>query len=138
MTIVATVSTKELKRVAAEAYEGKTLKVILCNVGLTNYNEESTIANGLTVELPNTYGYTAFTGTIGTGSYDSVTGRYQLPVIDAAFAANNGAFTYDRVILYINDGIATYPHSVITESPSVILQDGQTQTYRINLNTDTF
>lgn len=138
MTIIANISTKELKRVAAEAYEGKTLAVILCNVGLTNYSEESTIVNWQSVELANTNGYAAFSQTIGVGTYDSVNGRYQLPVIDAAFTADGGALNYDRVVLYIDDGIATYPHSIIVESPNIILQDGQTQTYRIDLNTDTF
>lgn len=138
MTITTNISTKELKRVAAEAYEGKTLAVMLCNVNLTGYTEENTIAEWQTVERSSSYGYVRFTQTIGVGSYDSVAGRYQLPVIDAAFTANGGPLTYDRVVLYISDGIATYPHSVIVESPNIILQDGQTQTYRIDLNTDTF
>lgn len=138
MTVLANISTKELKRVAQESYEGKTLKVILANVGLTSYDEESTIADWESVELPNSSGYSAFSSVIGVGTYDSVEGRYALPVIDAAFTATGGALDYDRVVLYIDDGVWTYVHSIIIESPNIILQDGQTQTYRIDLNTDSF
>jgi hypothetical protein len=133
MALVAAISRKELERVAALAYEGETLKVMLCSVGVTGYNSENTVANWQTVEKSGN-GYVRYSELIGTGTYDSVDGRYELPTIDAEFTATGAGYTYDRIVLYI-DG-ATYPHSVLTEDPNIALSPGQTQTYRIDLNTN--
>lgn len=132
MAISTTISTKELQRVAVAAYEGATLKVMLCSVGTTGYTAESTVANWQSVEASGN-GYVRYSEVIGAGSYNSTNGRYELPSIDAEFNAT-GTFSYDRVVLYIQG--ATYPHSVIEESPNIVLSAGQTQTYRLNLNTD--
>ena len=79
-------------------------------------------------------GYVRYSTTVGAGSYSASNARYELPTIDAAFTATGTGYSYDRVVLYI-DG-ATYPHSVITETPNIVLAAGQTQTYRLNLNCD--
>ena len=132
MAITTTISTKELERVAALAYEGETLKVMLCSVALTGYTAQSTVANWQSVEASGN-GYVRYSEVIGTGSYNATSGKYELPTIDADFTAT-GAYSYDTVVLYI-DG-ATYPHSIITENPNIVLSASQTQTYRLNLNTD--
>lgn len=132
MAITTTISTKELERIAALAYEGETLKVMLCSVGLTGYTAQSTVANWQSVEASGN-GYVRYSEVIGTGSYNSTSGKYELPAIDADFTATS-SYSYDTVVLYI-DG-ATYPHSIITENPNIVLSTGQTQTYRLNLNTD--
>ena len=128
-----TLSTKELKRAAAAAYEGKAIRVMLCNVGNTGYTAESTVANWQSVELSGN-GYSRFSGTVGTGSYDGTAAAYVMPNIDAAFSASGSSFTYDTVVVYFNG--ETYPHSIIAESPNIVLSAGQTQTYRISLKTD--
>lgn len=133
MAITTTISSKELQRVAAAAYETKTLKVMLCSVGVTGYTAESTVANWQSVEKSGS-GYVRYSQVIAAGSYSSGNGNYALPTIDAAFTASGSGYSYDRVVLYI-DG-ATYPHSVLAESPNVVLAAGQTQTYRLNLTTD--
>lgn len=133
MALTVTLSTKELQRVAYEAYEGNTLKVMLCAVGATGYTAESTVANWQSVELSGN-GYARASTTIGTGSYNGTTARYELPSYDAVFTASGGTLSYDRIVAYING--ATYPISVLTEDPNIILADGQSQTYRISLNTD--
>ena len=133
MALTVSLSTKELERVTALAYETKTLKVMLCNVGATGYTSASTVTNWQSVEVSGN-GYARASTTINAGSYNSTTARYELPVYDAVFTASGVGFTYDRIVIYI-DG-ATYPHSVITENPNIALSPGQTQTYRINLNTD--
>lgn len=133
MAQTVTISTKELARLAAEAYESKTLKVMLCTVGASGYTAESTVANWQSVEKSGN-GYLRFTTTIGTGSYNAGNGAYLLPLIDASFTASGVGYTYDTVVTYI-DG-ATHPHSVITESPAIALSPGQTQLYRISLRTD--
>jgi hypothetical protein len=133
MALTASISQKELERVAALAYEGETLKVMLCSIGATGYTAQSTVANWQTVEKSGN-GYVRYSEVIGTGSYDAVDGRYELPTIDAEFTATGAGFTYDRVVLYI-DG-ATYPHSVLAEDPNIVMSAGQTQTYRLDLNTN--
>lgn len=132
MALSATLSPKELQRIAAQCYEGETLKVMLCSVGLTGYDFNSTVANWQSVEVV-AGGYARFSATIGTGSYDISTQKYVLPLIDAVFNCS-APYTFDRIVLYI-DG-ETYVHSVLTESPNIALQAGQTTTYRLNLSTD--
>jgi hypothetical protein len=133
MAITTTISTKELERQAALVFEGETLKVMLCQVGLTGYTAESTVANWQSVEVSGN-GYVRYSEVIGTGSYSGTAGAYLLPTIDAEFTATGAGYSYDRVVLYI-DG-ATYPHSVIAEDPNITLLAGQTQTYRLDISQD--
>lgn len=128
-----TLSQKELKRAAAAAYEGKAIRVMLCNVGTSGNTAESTVAAWQAVEVSGN-GYTRFSGTVGTGSYDGTAAAYVLPNIDAAFTATGSGFTYDTVVVYFNG--ETYCHSITVESPNVVLSAGQTQTYRISLRAD--
>jgi hypothetical protein len=128
-----TISQKELQRVAALAYEGETLKVMLCSVGATGYTAQSTVANWQSVEKSGN-GYSRFTATIATGSYNGTAAAYVMPDIDAAFTATSTGYSYDTVVIYING--ETYLHSIIVESPNVTLVAGQTQTYRISLRQD--
>ena len=134
MALTTTISTKELERVAALAYEGETLKVMLCQVALTGYTAENTVVQWQTTELASANGYVRYSEVIGTGSYSGTDGRYNLPAIDAEFVATGAGYTYDRIVVYV-DG-ATYPHSVIVEDPNIVLSPGQTQTYRLSLITD--
>lgn len=133
MALTTTISQKELKRVADLAYEGETIKVMLCSVGATGYNAESTVANWQSVEKSGN-GYVRFSQVIATGSYDVSDARYEIPNIDAAFTATGAGYSYDRIIIYI-DG-QTYIHSMIVENPNITLAAGQTQTYRIALATN--
>lgn len=133
MALTAVISQKELERVAGLAYEGETLKVMLCTVGISGFTAESTVANWQTVEQSGG-GYVRYSEVIGTGSYSSTQSKYLLPVIDAVFTATGAGYTFNTVVVYING--ALYPYAVITEDPSIIILDGQTQTYRITLNTD--
>lgn len=132
MAVSTVISQKELERVAALAYEGETIKVLLAQVGTSGYTAQSTVANWQSVELSGN-GYVRYSEVIGTGVYNASTGRYELPVIDAEFTAS-APYSYDTIVVYL-DG-ATYPHSIITESPNIALAAGQTQTYRITLIAD--
>lgn len=133
MATTATISQRELKRLAALGYEGETLKVMLCEVGESGFTTESTVANWQSVEIIGN-GYVRYSAVIGTGTYSGVTASYNMPAIDAAFTATDDGYSYDRVIAYI-DG-ETYIHSVIAEDPNITLAPGQSQTYRIELATD--
>jgi hypothetical protein len=127
MAQTVTVSIRELKRQMVEAFEGKTVNVMLCNVGATGYDEESTVANWQSAEVSGN-GYTRFSDTLGTSSYNGTTGRHELPAVVAEFGST-GTINYDRVIIYFTG--ETYIHSMIVENPNVIIASGQTQSYEI-------
>jgi hypothetical protein len=133
MAINVSISQKELERVAALAYEGETVKVMLCSVGATGYTAQNTVVNWQSVEKSGN-GYVRFSQVIATGAYNATDARYKMPDIDAAFTSTGAGYLYDRIVIYV-DG-ATYVHSVITEDPNIALAAGQTVTYRINLSTD--
>jgi hypothetical protein len=132
MAQTTTISQKELERVAALAYEGETLKVMLCtNSG--SLTAQSTVAAWQAVEQSGN-GYVRYSEVVGTGAWNGTAAAYVMPDIDAAFTATGAGYSYDTVVLYI-DG-ATYPHSIIVESPNITLSAGQTQTYRLSLRQD--
>jgi hypothetical protein len=133
MALTTAISQKELERVASLAYEGETLKVMLCSVGVSGFTAESTVANWQSVEQSGN-GYVRYSEVIATGAYDATDARYEIPAIDADFTATGAGYTYDRIIIYI-DG-ATYIHSLIVEDPNIALAASQTQTYRVTLTTD--
>ena len=133
MAITTTISQKELARVANLAYEGETIKVMLCSVGASGFTAESTVANWQSVEKSGN-GYVRFSQVIATGAYDATDARYEMPAIDASFTATGAGYTYDRIVCYI-DG-AAYIHSLITENPNIALAAGQTQVYRVTLVCD--
>lgn len=133
MAATTLISQKELKRQAALAFEGKTINVMLCQVGVTGYGAESLVSDWQTVEISGN-GYSRYSEIVLEGSYNSGSGSYVLPVIDAVFTASVAGYDYDRVVIYF-DG-ESYPHSIIIEDPNVLLVSGQTQTYRLTLIQD--
>lgn len=126
------ISPNELTRVGSLAYGGQTIKVMLCNVGLTGYDSDSTVADWQTVELSDS-GYVRYSQAIPAGSYDIGAAAFVIPNIDASFTSTLGS-SFDRVVIYI-DG-ETYIHSVISESPNISIAAGQTITYRLSLRSD--
>lgn len=130
MALISVISQKELKRQASLCFEGETLKVMLCLLGANTFTTESTVANWQSCEVSGN-GYVRYSTTIGTGAYDTVTGSYKLPDIDAAYTATGAGYSFDRIVLYI-DG-ETYVHSVLEENPNITLSAGQVQTYRLSL-----
>jgi hypothetical protein len=132
MALTSTISTKELQRQAAAAFEGKTYTVFLAtNTG--SLTAESTAALWLAEEVSGG-GYAAVTGTIGTGSYSTGNARYELPAINATFTATSPGFTYDTVCVRI--GTETYLHSILVESPNIAMAAGQSKTYSITFAQD--
>lgn len=132
MALVTTISTKELQRQAVEAFEGKAYTVFLAN-NTGSLTAESTASAWLSAEVASA-GYSAVTGTIGTGSYSTGNARYELPVIEAAFTAGVGGLSFDTVCIRI--GSETYLHSILVESSGVALAEGQTKTYLLTLAQD--
>lgn len=133
MALTTSVSVKELERIASLAYEGETIKIMLCSVGTTGLTSASTVASWIATEQAGN-GYVRFSVVLGTGAYDVTDGRYNLPSINAVFSATGAGYIYDKIVIYVEG--SAYPHSVITEDPNIVLLAGQTQTYRITLASD--
>lgn len=133
MALTTTISQKELERQAALCFEGETLKVMLCSPNVTGLTAETPVATWQTHEISGN-GYVRFSTVISAGSYVALNGSYDIPEITASFTATSVGYSYDTVVLYI-DG-ATYPHSILKESPNIVLQSGQTQTYKLTLRQD--
>lgn len=125
-------STKELERVAALAYEGEDISVMLCLIEDNLFDENTLVSEWETAEISGG-GYSRYVEEIGTGSYSSTNARYQLPDIFAEFNATD-TLIYDRIVIFI--GTSLYPYAVLEEDPNILLSAGQTQTYKISLNCD--
>lgn len=127
MALTLTISQKELQRQAAASLEGKAYTVFLAtNSG--SLTSESTFSAWDAVKASGS-GYANVTGTLGTGSYNNSTARYELPSVTATFSCTSGTYTYDTVCVRI--GTETYLHSINVESPSITLASGQSKTYTI-------
>jgi hypothetical protein len=134
MALTTSISQAELARVAASAYQGKTYRLSLAN-NTTSLTAQSTVTQWDAAKISGN-GYADITGTIGTGSYNATTARYELPQLTATFTATGGNWIYNTLYVVITDGSTSSIHSVIVESPSVTLVDGGSITYRVVLNTD--
>ena len=133
MALTATLSQKELERVAGLAYEGEDIRVSLANDPGSTLSSESTVAACDALKVSGG-GYADFTDTIGSGSYDGSDERYEMPAIDALFSATGVGFTYNTI--YVVIGTELYLHSLLVEDPAIVLADGESKTYRLLLNTD--
>lgn len=134
MALTITITPKELQRQAALAFEGKAYKVFLAYDPNDTLTTSSTTAEWMAKELAAANGYAAVTGTIGTGSYNTTAGRYELPTITAQFTGQDVGFVYDVMIVVVDN--AAYPHSVTRISPEQGLFAGQTRSYLIKLLQD--
>lgn len=133
MALTLTISQKELQRQASLALEGKAITVFLAtNSG--SLTSESTYSAWYALKPTGTGYADVSVGSLGAGSYNSGTGRYELPSITATFTCSSGSYSYDTVCVRI--GTETYLHSINVESPSVTLAAGQSKTYTITLAVD--
>lgn len=133
MATTVTLSQKEMERVAGLAYEGLGIRVSLANDIGGTLTSESTVAACDALKVSGG-GYADFTDTIGSGSYNGTTGRYEMPRVDATFTGTGVGFSYTTV--YVVIGSELYLHSLTVETPNIVVADGQTQTYQITLATD--
>lgn len=132
MALTLTISQKELQRQASVALEGENFTVFLAtNSG--SLTSESTYALWYD-EVATGTGYEDVTGVLGTGSYSSTNGRWELPAVTCTFTCTSGLYTYDTVCVRI--GTETYLHSINVESPSITLVSGQSKTYTITFAVD--
>ena len=120
----------ELEYEAGLVLTGKTYKVFLATTG--SLTVASTLSAWEAVELAATAGYVAVTGTVGTGSYNATTGRFEAPVITGQFGPATGAgFTFDAMVIKLPS--RTKPYAVNLYSSPVTLAAGQSRGFSITL-----
>lgn len=134
MALTLQITPKELERQAALAFEGNSYKVYLAYDPNSTLSKSSTTSQWNAKELAATAGYAAVTGTVGTGSYNATTDRYELPAITAQFTATGAGFVYDVIVVVIDGG--TYPHSITRLGAEQGLFSGQSRSYVISLIQD--
>lgn len=100
MALTASLSQKEMERVAGLAYEGFAVRVSLANEITATLDAEDTVAAWDAVKISGN-GYADYKGTIGSGSYDVSDQRYELPTFDAEFTASASGYTYTNVYIVL-------------------------------------
>jgi len=100
MAITATLSQKELERVAGLAYEGRAIRVSLANDIGSTLTSESTVAECDALKVSGG-GYADYKAAIGAGAYDGADQRYEMPDTDAEFTATGVGYTYNKVYTVI-------------------------------------
>ena len=120
----------ELEYEAGLVLTGLTYKVFLATTG--SLTVASTLSDWEAAELAATGGYVAVTGTVGTGSYNATTGRFEAPVITGQFGPATGAgFTFDAMVIKLPS--RTKPYAVNLYSSPVTLAAGQSRGFSIAL-----
>jgi hypothetical protein len=102
MALTASLSQKELQRVAELAYEGYAVRVSLANDVGGTLGPEDTVTAWDAVKVTGS-GYADFKGTIGEGAYNIGNQRYQLPAFDAEFTANTTGYVFNRVYVVLGE-----------------------------------
>ncbi len=135
MTLTITITPGELERQAGLIYQGKPFEVFLVhNAGLpVPLTAATTYANWKAAE-PTGNGYAAVSGTVGFGTYNASSGRYEVAPLVAGFSASGGDIVFDTVCVRVGGG--TYLHSVQVENPAITILDGGSRTYLISLVQD--
>jgi hypothetical protein len=96
MALTASLSQKELERVAQLAYEGYAVRVSLANDAGATLDAEDTVAAWDALKVSGS-GYADFRSTIGTGTYDVGDQRYELPTFDAEFTATTTGYIFTNI-----------------------------------------
>lgn len=107
MALTTAVTTEELGRVYAAAYNSQTFRMLLAVSSIATGTNDG-ICKWTADELPvGTNGYARDSVTVAqTGAYDSGDGRWEATTEEFSFTASGGSLTYDRAVL-ICGGVAT-------------------------------
>jgi hypothetical protein len=125
------ISPDALAKQAQLTYEGKSYKMLLAYRNGVVLTQASLMSAWNAVKLAAGNGYAEVTGTIGTGAWNSGNARYELPVLTMALTATGAGFTYDAIVLQVDN--RTYPDRVILLPTPDTLQSGQSKSYSLLL-----
>jgi hypothetical protein len=130
MSLIAIVPQRELAFQANLAFEGETYKLFLAqNSG--SLTAESDLSAWEAVECSGG-GYAAATGTIGTGSWNVSSNRYEPPLLVLTVTATGAGFNYDSIVLRVGSTRANIA-GLVTLPSTVALVAGQSRTYNYQL-----
>mgnify|MGYP006267149507 CR=1 FL=1 len=120
----------ELAYEAGLVLTGVAYKVFLATTG--SLTVTSTLAQWEAAELASSGGYSAVTGTVGSGSYNGTNLRFEAPVISGQFGPATGVgFTFDAMIIKLAN--RTAPYAVNLYSTPITLASGQSRGFQITL-----
>ncbi|MCE2660915.1 MAG: hypothetical protein LW854_22225 [Rubrivivax sp.] len=126
MTLTAIVPQRELAFQADQLYEGLSYKLFLAlNPG--TLDAEDDLADWEAAACSGG-GYAAATGTIGTGSWNATTGRYEPPVLTISVTATGAGFSFDTIVCKVGT-TRTNVQSLTVLPGMVALAAGQSRTY---------
>jgi hypothetical protein len=125
------ISPDALAKQAQLTYESKSYKMLLAYRNGVVLTQASLMSAWNAVKLAAGNGYAEVTGTIGTGAWNSGNARYELPVLTMALTATGAGFTYDAIVLQVDN--RTYPDRVILLPTPETLQSGQSKSYGLLL-----
>jgi hypothetical protein len=126
-----TITQGELEFQSGLALNGQTYKVFLATTG--SLTIASTISAWEAAELAASNGYAAVTGTIGTGVFNSTSGRVEPPAITGQFGPASGAgITFSAMIIKIGT-TRTKPYAVRLYPVAQVLASGQSRGFNITL-----
>lgn len=126
----------ESGRLWANSYAGKTARACLA-VNTGSLGISSTTAQWDAAEISGN-GYSRYTWTIPSGSYNSATERFEAPEELAGFQASTGGVGMSWDTLYIVIGSNSGVSFLFSEAPNIALYPGQNHAYKITLFTDGF
>jgi hypothetical protein len=111
--------------------DGQTYKVFLATKGTLTI--ASTLSAWEAAELATSNGYAAVTGTIGTGVFDSTSGRVKCPVITGQFGPVSGTgIEFDAMVIKIGS-TRTRPYAARLYETLQVLASGQSRGFNLAL-----
>lgn len=116
----------------ADLFVGKSYRIYLvANVSSSDIASQS-ISYFRGKELIVGNSYSPITGTIGNGSFNSTTGRYDLPVLTGQFSATGPGYTFNGMVLELGGG-RIYPYAVNVYDAPITLSAGQSRGFSFTL-----
>jgi hypothetical protein len=109
---------------------GVAYKVFLATAG--NLTLTSSLTAWENAELASSGGYSAVTGTVGNGTYNANTGRFNAPEITGQFGPATGAgFTFDAMVIKLAG--RSKPYAINLYTVPIVLAAGQSRGFSITL-----
>lgn len=125
------ITTGELEYEHGLVLAGQSFKVFAATTG--SLTAASTLAAWEAAELASTGGYAAVTGTVGSGSLNATTGRWESPVLSGQFGPATGAgFQYDAVIIKVGS-VRTKPYAISLLPFPVVISAGQSRGFQFTI-----
>lgn len=125
MALDAYVTPGELERQANLVFHGKPVKIWACN------NQDDLKLTSKAQLWANKRLTDEVGSTIGEGTYDAITGEFEVPPIVVRFQSNESILRYDTICVWIDPENAEYLHSIQVENPPVQMNPGSYRTYLI-------